>query len=277
MKSMKLKDALRNVLSQEDILEVVRGYDVVGDVAVIIIPGKLQCFEKEIAETILRTVTGIRTVAKRDGKYRGEFRLAPLVRLAGEGDFETRHKEFGLFLHVDPARVYFSPRSASERHRIACSVSAGERVLVMFSGIAPLPLMVGLHSHASAVFGIEKNPVAHIFALQNLEANRRVKNVTLLQGDVEEVMPQLSGRFDRIAMPLPHMAEKYLVPALHALRKGGMLHYYDFCPRGEFCHAERVIAELCRQEGRRLHETKIQKCGHVASGKYRICVDATIV
>ncbi|MEE4242300.1 MAG: hypothetical protein V2I36_12605, partial [Desulfopila sp.] len=136
MKSIKLKAALQGVLPPEDVTQVVRGYDIIGDIAIITIPEKLQCNMMKIAETVLRTVSGVRIVAEKEGKRCGQFRVAPLVKLAGEGGFETLHKEFGLFLHVDPSLVYFSPRSASERHRIACSVSAGEHVLVMFSGIA---------------------------------------------------------------------------------------------------------------------------------------------
>jgi tRNA (guanine37-N1)-methyltransferase len=146
----------------------------------------------------------------------------------------------------------------------------------MFSGIAPLPLMVGLHSNASTILGIEKNPAAHLFALQNLKTNRRVKNVTLVQGDVADVVPQVAGSFDRIVMPFPTAAETYLALALQKLRKGGRLHYYDFCVRGEFAKAEMVVAETCENEGRRLIRTEIHTCGHVGPKNYRICVDAEI-
>ncbi len=104
MKSIKLKEVLQGVLAEKDVSQLVRGYDVIGDVAVIVIPEQLQSFEKEIAETILRVVKKVRVVAKRDGKCCGEFRITPLLPLAGEGEMETMHKEFGLFLHVAPGK-----------------------------------------------------------------------------------------------------------------------------------------------------------------------------
>jgi tRNA (guanine37-N1)-methyltransferase len=245
-------------------------------VAIIIIPEPLSDRENEIADAILRISPHIRMVAGRDGTCSGEYRITPLRKIGGTGGFTTLHKEFGVRLHVDPGTVYFSPRSANERYRIAAQVVPGERVLVMFSGIAPLPLMIGLHSAAAEVIGIEKNPAAHRFALKNLQVNRRVENVDLLCGDVEEIVPLLPGKFDRIAMPLPICADRFLGLAVDALGSGGRLHYYDFQDTGEFASAVEMVEQVCAMKKRKPISVQIHKCGHIAPGKYRICIDAEI-
>ncbi len=276
MSSINLKEALQDILPQEEIDCMVRGYDVLGDVAIIIIPETLRHREKEVAEAILRTSPHLRVVAGRDGIHSGEFRTIPLRKIAGTGGLTTLLTEFGIRLHVDPQAVYFSPRSKNERHRIASLVGSGERVLVMFSGIAPLPLMIGRHSEAAEVIGVEKNPEAHYLAVKNLKLNRRIKNVRLLCGDAGEIVPRLQGQFDRIAMPLPLTADKFLSCALDALGAGGWLHYYDFQDKGQFDLAVDTLSQICKVKGRVLLGWKIHKCGHVSPGKYRICVDAKI-
>ncbi len=276
MKSRKLKEILRHTLSEEQLKVLVRGYDVVGDICIIIIPDDLIHLKKEIAAAILKTAPHIRLVARRADTYTGEYRTLALEKIGGEGDFETLHKEFGVKLHLNPEKVYFSPRSSTERYRISQKVVAGERVLVMFSGIAPLVLMIAKHSMAREIVGIENNPVAHNFGLQNIAANRKLKNILLIHGDVTNIVPGLAGSFDRIAMPLPASAVDYLRLALGALKNQGTLHFYSFRKKKEFSLAVAELQTKCQEMGREIIETAVTQCGHVSPGKYRICIDARV-
>ncbi len=131
-------------------------------------------------------------MAKRAGNYGGEFRTIPLCILAGENRKETEVKESGIRLLVNPETVYYSVRSGNERRRIASLVQSGESVLVLFSGIAPFPLVIAGYSEAKSVVGIEKNPQAHAYGLQNLSRNKKLKNIQLYLGDVTEVVPELA-------------------------------------------------------------------------------------
>ena len=276
MKSKKLKEILRNTLSEEQLKVLVRGYDVVGDICITIIPDDLLHRKNEIAAAILKTAPHIRLVARRAGTYSGEYRTLALEKIGGEGDFETLHKEFGIKLHLNPEKVYFSPRSSTERYRISQIVSADERVLVMFSGIAPLALMIAKHSMAKEVVGIEKNIVAHNYALQNVAANRKLKRIQLIYGDVTDIVSNLAGNFDRIAMPLPSSAVGYLHLALAVLKSQGTLHVYSFKKKQNFSLAIAELQAKCREMGREILEAAVIKCGHVSPGKHRICIDARV-
>ena len=163
--------------------------------------------------------------------------------------FETLHKEYGVKLHLNPEKVYFSPRSSTERYRITQNVAPGERVLVMFSGIAPLVLMIAKHSLAKEVVGIENNQVAHRYGLQNIAANRKLKSIRLLHGDVVNILPGLTADFDRIAMPLPTSAADYLQLAMSALKSHGILHFYSFREKNEFSSAVEELQVRCQENG----------------------------
>lgn len=277
LNSKKLKDALQNLLSEDEIQLLVRGYDILGDVAIIIVPEELSPHETAIADAILEASHNIRVVAKRAGKYSDEYRTIALKKIGGQGGLETIHKEYGMRLHVDPEKVYYSPRSGNERYRIASLVSPGERVLVMFSGIAPFPLMIASNSEAQEITGIEKNPVAHLFALKNLAANRKTSNITLLHGDVKDIIPGIETHFSRIVMPLPQSASDHLELAIRSLAINGWLHFYDFCHVEEFETAVVSVKKTCKYLGKEITKYSIHRCGHIAPRKYRICVDAQII
>ena len=274
--SGKLKDALRDALTPTELKLLVQSYDMVGDIAIIIVPQELEAKEHLIAEAILALHRNIKVVAKRAGIYSGEFRTLPLRIIGGEERKETVHKEDGVRLLVNPETVYFSVRSGTERKRIASLVQAGEEVLVLFSGIGPYPLIIGRTNPACRVVGIEKNPEAHRYALKNLKANRKITNVHFYEGDAASVLPTLSRTFDRIVMPLPKSAEVFLPVALAGLRREGWLHFYDLQQADRFDETIAKIAAACRDAVLHLLSAEVTVCGHCGPRTYRICVDARI-
>jgi tRNA (guanine37-N1)-methyltransferase len=252
------------------------GFDLVGDIAVLGIVPELIPHERAIGTILLDLHPAIRVVAKRDGQYNGAYRTLPLRVIAGEQRLTTVHRENDILLHLDLAQVYFSTRLAHERARIAGLVQPGERVAVLCSGIGPFPLIIGRHSRAGEVFGIEKNPVAHTYALRNRLANRRLDHVLFLEGDAATVLPGISGPFDRILIVLPHGGETLLAVGLAALRPGGTLHLYSMQTKG--CHGAAVagIKATCRSLGRALGSIDLTTCGHCGPTVHRLCVNAVI-
>ncbi len=274
---MNLKKPLHSIFPENVVPHVLRGYEVIGDIAIISIAPSYVHLEKEIARSILGAYPALRLIAKRLSNHSGEFRIAALQKIGGDGEFATVHKEFGLRLHVAPETVYFSPRSSGERYRVARLVKPDERVLVMFSGIGPFALMIGRHAEASEIIGVEKNPQAHNLAQKNLEVNKKAQGIDFFCGDVRSVLPVLNKIFDRIVMPLPFCGTDYLHLALRYLLPGGTLHFYDFQYKDEFMLSVRAVQSACGDEGRAVVDSAIHPCGHVGSRRYRLCVDAKIM
>jgi tRNA (guanine37-N1)-methyltransferase len=274
--SVNLKKYLQDILSSAELDLLVQSYDVIGDIAVIIIPEVLEYREKVIGEAILANNPKLRVVVKREGLYSGEFRTIHLHVIAGEDRKETEHREYGVRLLVNPETVYFSVRSGTERKRIATLVEQGEDVLILFSGIGPYPLVIAANSQANRVVGIEKNPEAHRYGLKNLARNRKIENVQLLQGDVRDVLPGLDLRFDRIVMPLPKDGEEFLPYALNVLKPYGMLHYYEMQHVDAFDDSIAKVRRACMACGRRLVSASIVKAGHCGPRTYRVCVDGRV-
>jgi len=264
-------------LSGEDLRKMVGSWDVVGDIAIVVIPEKLVMQERLIGEAILRSNRKLKVVARRKSTYGGEFRTTSLKILAGEHRTETETREFGVRLRLDIEKVYYSVRSSSERYRIASLVEKSEEILIPFSGVGPCPLVISRSASPDSVTGIEKNPVAHEYALQNLELNKNLRqSVRFCCGDVQEVLSQLTGSFDRIIMPLPTAGGQFLVDLLPRLKTGGWLHYYSMEKKGDFAHALQTVSKVVQALGRNILESSLHKTGHCAPHTYRICVDAKI-
>jgi tRNA (guanine37-N1)-methyltransferase len=274
--AMRLKDALQGVLTDAERQWLVRSFDVVGDIAIITIPEQLRVKKLPIAQAILAGNKKIKVVVEKAGFYGGEFRTIPLRFLAGEDRRETELREFGIRMRLNPESVYFSIRSSNERRRIASLVAPGEDVLVLFSGVAPYPLIISRFSQARTIVGIEKNPKAHGYALENLRLNKRLDNIVLHLGDAETILPSVTRSFDRLVMPLPTKAEKFLPAALRVLKPDGFLHFYDLQNPDSFASSVAKITAAAGDVKRRIESVAIFRCGHCAPRTHRICLDARI-
>ncbi|MEM3370690.1 MAG: class I SAM-dependent methyltransferase family protein [Candidatus Woesearchaeota archaeon] len=277
---MKLKELLRGKLDEKELALVPSSFDIVGDIAIFSdMPEELKNKEKIIGSTMLENFKNIRVVAKKVREYSGEYRTPKLKIIAGEKRKETTYKENGCTFKLDVEKVYFSPRLAEERKRIAGLVTEGEKVLVMFSGCAPYPLIISKNSKAESIYGIEKNPTAHRYALKNVEINK-AKNVFLILGDARDEAFRLAGeglKFDRIIMPLPKDSGSFLDACFAVAKPGTIVHFYSFMKEEEI---PKPAVSLIREEANKLGvSVKIlgwNKCGHYAPGRFRVCIDFKI-
>jgi tRNA (guanine37-N1)-methyltransferase len=270
-----LRTALQKKLKQRELVLLRTAFDIIGDIAVLEIPAELEGKEKVIAETLLNLHKNIKVVAKKSAIHKGEFRTRKVRILAGEKRKTTVHTESGCRFRLHLERTYFSPRFGTERLRIAEMVKKGEKVLVMFSGAAPFCIVIAKNAKPALVVGVEKNRDAHTYASENIVLNR-VSNVRLHLGDVNRVLPQLKTRFDRVIMPLPRGGEDFLITAIKKLKRGGMLHFYDFLHQDEFRLAHQKIERASKQLNRKSKTVRTVKCGQFGPRIYRICVDSVV-
>jgi tRNA (guanine37-N1)-methyltransferase len=221
------EEELARMLSPREREALVRSFDVIGDIAVLEIPRALAKKEKRIADALLRTHKNVKVVAKKTGAFGGVFRVRPVKVIAGEWRTETVHRESGCAFALDIAKVYFSPRLSYERERIAGQVKPGERVLALFAGVGPFPIIIAKRQPTAEIIAIELNPVAVKYLKRNIKLNRVAVRAVL--GDVKKLLPEKFRDAQRILMPLPKGAEGFLRYAFAAARNGCIIHFYAFC------------------------------------------------
>ncbi len=247
-------------------------FDHVGNIAIVEIDKILEKKETKIGKAILEIIPSVKTVLKKAGFHEGTFRTQKMALLAGEDTRVTTHRENSVALTLDVEQVYFSPRLSNERKRIAQQVKKGESVLVMFSGCAPYPCVLAKNTQAKEIYGIELNVLGHEYGLKNVAANK-LNNVFLYYGDVRTVVPTLKKKFDRIIMPLPKSAEDFLDIALAAIKKSGVIHFYDFLHEEHFTEATEKIKDACKNARKKCKILRTVKCGQYSPRTFRICVD----
>lgn len=275
------KTVIKNQLSDEERERLKTSYDVVGDIAILEIDDDLRKKEKIIAESLLETNQQINVVLRKQGAHFGIFRTQKMKHLAGEKRTETVHKENNILLKLDVEDVYFSTRQSTERKRIAQLVQEKEHVLVLFSGCAPFPCVIAKNAEPKYVCGVEINPTAHKYALENIKLNK-FSNVYLINEDAKKTekilkgfkdVPDFDVHFDRIVMPHPTSDISFLPEALFFAKKGTIIHFYTFSHEDEISNVHEKIKTVCMKHLLNVTILDTVRCGQHSPHTYRICVD----
>ncbi|MFH0815707.1 MAG: class I SAM-dependent methyltransferase family protein [Methanobacteriota archaeon] len=239
------------IKSYKDVAEVPDGlkallpssFDIVGDVAIFKLPDELAPHATEIGKAMLAANRNLASAALDQG-VEGELRVRSLKVVAGRQSTRTVHREYGIELELDLAQVYFSPRLANERWRIAQLVAKGERVLDMFCGVGPFSILIAKKAKPSSVTCVDANAHAIEFLRANIARNK-AGSVSAHHGDARELAPKL-GPADRIIMNLPHSAHEFLPEALKASAPGAWLHVYQVVDKGAEGGRARELEALAR-------------------------------
>jgi tRNA (guanine37-N1)-methyltransferase len=201
------------------------GVDVVGDIAILKLPGIGVADKEKVAKTIMEQTKTVKCVFEQEGGIEGEFRLRNLRHIGGDDRTVTMHRENGCRLKVDVARCYFSPRLSTERLRIADQSGHGETVLNMFAGVGPFSVLIAKRQRAK-VLSCELSEVACEYHRENNRLNKVEDLVDVLNADAMD-LPKLTRRkFDRILMPHPSQSHRFLQTAVMMAKKGATIHYY---------------------------------------------------
>ncbi len=268
-----VEELLRGTLTKQELSLLPRTQEIVGSILILEIPSELEKHETAIAKAYLTLNKHLATVVKKARMHSGQYRTRTVRILAGKRSKETVHHENGVKIKLHLEKTYFSARLANERLRIARQVKEGEQILVMFSGAGPYPLVLARHSPAEKIVGVELNPLAHQYALENIALNNLQEKITLHEGDVHTILPLLTQKFDRILLPLPKTGDAFLSLALSKARSKALVHLYAFLDENDI---KRYTLNMKKLSGNRVRMVRIVKCGQFSPGTYRVCFDLKV-
>ncbi|MDR5657162.1 class I SAM-dependent methyltransferase family protein [Halodesulfurarchaeum sp. HSR-GB] len=177
-----------------------------------------------IADALWQSDLPIDGVLNRASKVKGETRTRDWDVLRGSST-QTVHREYGAEFLLDVDSVYFSPRLATERHRVVTQVEPDEQAFDMFAGVGPF--VIPMAKRGATVIGTDVNEVAIDFLRENARRNGVEDRVTAIAGDVRDVAPEYENWADRLVMNLPHSADEFLDTAVSLAGEHARLHYYD--------------------------------------------------
>ena len=247
-----LKKALENILSDEDIKDLVSAFDQIGDIIIVRIPDSLISKKKIIGKALLEQVKTAKTVFHQSSPVEGDFRTRNLELIEGDEKTETEYRENGCRFIVDVEKAFFSPRLSTERERISNLVNDHDVIINMFGGVGMFSLLAA-RKKSCTVYNIDINPVASKLCEENIKLNKLKGRVISLNGAASEIIKkQLQEKADRVLMLLPERSDEFLDTAISSLKKNGVIHYYSHI------HAEKKQDAPKLSEDHFLNINKIQ-------------------
>ncbi|WP_406655935.1 class I SAM-dependent methyltransferase family protein [Methanolobus sp. ZRKC2] len=261
---MSLKDELHGKIPTNVLEKLPNRFDIIGDIAVVSIPGSMGNYKQDIASAIMERMKNIRMVLNKISKLEGDRRIAEFEIIVGNST-ETIHREFGFSYRIDLQKSFFNGRLAFERKRIASLVKPGENVLVPFSGVGPFAIPSA--AAGARVVAVEMNSDACICLKENCRLNKVEEHISIINADANNIPNILREDFDRAIIPTPYGMDHFLETISGLVKAGGHLHFYTF-------KVKEQIPELVEVYENMGFETEFyRRCGNVAPGVSRWVFD----
>ncbi|SDF98004.1 tRNA (guanine37-N1)-methyltransferase [Halorubrum xinjiangense] len=228
---------------------------------------------REIASAVMDSDIPCETVLNRASPIEGELRVRRWDVLAGDGT-ETVHREYGHEFALDVAEVYFSPRLATERHRVIEQVESGESAVDMFAGVGPYA--VPMASRGADVVACDLNERAVEFLRENAARNGVAASVTAVTGDVRELADEYADTADRLVMNLPHSADEFLDTAVALAGDDCVVHYYDIQHEDDPFGPGRRAIEAAAGDAYAVDVETERVVRSYAPHEYNVCLDVRL-
>ncbi|MBU0952995.1 MAG: class I SAM-dependent methyltransferase family protein [Nanoarchaeota archaeon] len=275
---MNLREALIGKIPPNQLANLPKSFDIIGDIAILDIPSELLRWSKWIVKTILETHPRLQTILVKTGERSGPHRLRTFEVIYG-GTTETTHIEYGYRLFMDVATVYFSPREGEERQRVASAVKKKEQVLLLFAGVGPYAIAIAKKQPKVKIVAVEINPHGFYYLCQNAMLNKVDKQVTPILGDAKHVLAEQKhhGKYHRVIMPLPKEGHLFLEDAIRSLRHRGWVHFYTVEREStSFAGAKRTLKDACKKAGYKLVAVTVRKVLPYGPRQWKVCLDAQV-
>jgi tRNA (guanine37-N1)-methyltransferase len=265
-------EILKDELTSEEIENLRTSFDTIGDIVILEIPDDLLSKKQIIGDAALK-FTKKQAIYMKKSAIKGTIRIRDLEFLAGTDDSITIHKEHGVRLKLDVKEVYFSPRLATERIRVSNSVKDGEKILDMFCGIGPFPILIA-KNHDVDITAVDINEAAIKYLNENIKLNKLKGTVKAYCGDVREVSESFNCKFDRIIMNLPGLAYTFLDVAVNLIEDGGIINYYEFSDSYE--QGIKRLTQAVNEAGKEVEIINTRKVKSTSPGEWHVAIDGKV-
>ena len=265
-------EILEDELTKDEIDNLKTSFDTIGDIVILEIPDELQDKRKIIGDAAYK-FTKRKAIYMKRSAIKGTIRVRDLEFLAGVDDSVTIHKEHGARLKLDVREVYFSPRLATERKRVMESVKDGEKILDMFCGIGPFPIVIARNKDVD-ITAVDINEAAIKYLDENIKLNKLKGRIESHCGDVREVSKGFKTKFDRIIMNLPGLAYTFLDVSVDLINDSGIINYYEFSDSYE--QGIKRLSDAASSAGKKVEILNTRKVKSISPDEWHVAIDARV-
>ena len=253
-----LKDSLELMKIKENLTELMKevipkrlhdklpsGYSVIGDIAILRhLSPELDRYKTALGDQIISVDVQVQTVIEQTDTI-SSFRKPVIIHLAGVKRTVTKHKEFGTIFNIDLANITFSPGNKGERSYLIQTVENYETVCDMFSCIGNLSLPICVNNETVKVYGVEINPEAYNFLLENIKENKVEHIYFPILGDNRIETPKNIAT--RVLMGYFGIDEIQFITAIESVKQEGWIHFHDLVQRDTYMQKNEVIENVLNE------------------------------
>ena len=265
-------ELLKDELSEDEIEALRTSFDTIGEIVILEIPDDLEDKKQIIGDAALE-FTKRKSIYMKKSAIKGTTRVRDLEFLSGTDDSVTVHKEHGARLKLDVREMYFSPRLATERKRVMESVRDNERILDMFCGIGPFPIVIARNKNVD-ITAVDINEAAIKYLNENIRLNKLKGSIETYAGDIAEVSKVFKTKFDRIIMNLPGLAYTFLDLAVDLIEDDGIINYYEFSDSYE--QGIERLKNACLKKNKKVEIINTRKVKSTSPGEWHIAIDGKV-
>ena len=247
--------------------------DIIGNIAILKFPRRTFWIVKKFkSRAFLKNNKSVETVLEKVGGFSGKLRTPTTKYLAGLKTKEATYAENNCVFKFNIDKTYFSPRLSNERKIVSeeivkLSKKSGTKILVMFAGIAPYPIVIAnslkKSGKTATIISNDLNKDANEYAKTNIVINKFENYISVVGGDAKNLSSKINYKFDIILMPRPNLDDTFLKTALTLSKKGTTIFYYGFGTK------EKVLMEIKREAGKHIGRIQIDKAGDISAYKFR--------
>ena len=246
--------------------------DIIGNIVLLKFPKRTFWLTKKLkAKKFLKQHKTIKTVLEKTEGFSGKLRILKTKHLAGIKTKEATYKENECTFKFNIDESYFSPRLSNERKVIANQVvklvKINSKILVMFAGISPYPIVIAKKLKQSKkkaiIISNELNKQANKESEKNIKLNKLQDYIKLINGDAKKLPNKIKEKQDIILMPRPNLKDTFLKTALKLSKKGTIIFYHGFGTK------ESVLNEIKKETKGKIGKIKIRKAGDIGPYIYR--------
>ena len=225
------KEKLREILSDEELSVLPRGFQVIGRVIIIKLNPLLLEKKILIAKKYMELLPSTKSVYLNMGRIKGKYRTPEkIVFLVGEDDPIVEHKEHGIIYRFDFTKIMFSMGNLNERKFLSTLVKENEVIVDMFAGIGYFSLPIAKHSKPKIIYSIELNLESFKYLTENIKINHLDEIIIPINGDSKGEVIKLSKsgvRADRVIMGVFPAPKDFIKEALTLTKESGTTFHYE--------------------------------------------------
>ena len=225
------KEKLREILSDEELSVLPRGFQTIGRVIIIRLNPVLLEKKIIIAKKYMELLPSTRSVYLNIGRIKGKYRTPEnILFLVGEDNPIVDHKEHGVIYRFDFTKIMFSMGNLNERKFLSTLVKENEVIVDMFAGIGYFSLPIAKHSKPKIIYSIELNLDSFKFLTENIKINHLDDIIVPINGDSKSEVIKLSKsgvRADRVIMGVFPAPKDFIKEALTLTKESGTTFHYE--------------------------------------------------